>query len=96
MKIDDVVKIINERADLYEKISNELSKVISEINNEAKYRIDLIEELPYLRIEIQGLGVSYRIKPQDILNETIKGNDMESVILKNIDDAIHENFMKNR
>lgn len=88
MKIDNIVKIINEKADLYEKISHELLEVISEINKEAKYGIDLIEEHPYLRIKIQELGVNCRINPQDISNQTIKGKDIKSVILEYINDAI--------
>lgn len=96
MKIDNIVKIINEKADLYEKISHELLEVISEINKEAKYGIALIEEHPYLRIEIQELGVNYRINPQDISNQTIKGKDIKSAILENISDAIFKGTISNK
>lgn len=90
MEIDDVVKIINKKADLYEKISKELSNVISEINEEAKYRIDLFEEPPYLRIEIRGLRVNYKIKPKDILDEMMPSKNIKFVIIENIENAIQE------
>lgn len=96
MEVDDIVNIINEKADLYEKVSRELSNIISEINEKAVYRIDLFEEHPYLTIEVKGLGLNYKINPQDILDETISGKDIRYVIIENIKKAIHESVMKNK
>ncbi len=95
MKIDELAERINKQSKLYDDMKKEVLDVLSKLNNLSAYKADLHEEHPYLRIEIEGLGLNLRIKPVTISNTKLKTGDTESAIIELINYEMTQILRKN-